>query len=643
MNISVNFTNPFVLVFLCGTLATLLINHFLEFIDYRARAKNGGHIPEVLQNIPLAAQTFDTEKLKNISAYEDAKYFKWCFSSVLTVAFDLALVLFGFYPFVFNFICGLTGFPSTIANSFCAFLLFMIITGLPSSIIGLPFSLYSEFVIEKKFGFSNMTWKLWITDQLKGIVVGLILVSLLTFVAAVAFVKFATSWWFILAAIMIAFTFIMQVVYPKFIAPLFNKFSPLEDGEAKDKIMAILDRVGFKNGGLFVMDASKRSGHSNAYFSGFGKTKRIVLYDTLLKSLTPDELAAVLGHELGHFKLHHITKRLFIMIPMEFVITFLLYKMAHLVNMYNAFGFVNITTQNVAGVQFIGMFLAAMLWSSISEIISPVSNIFSRKQEYQADAFGADVCGSPEPLITGLIKLNSENLSELIPPKLYVFWNYSHPTLVERIEKLKGRPNARVSDNYQSDTIQPFEMKNIPLILDVVVPMWSPPQEDMEFRRFYVEHIVRNNLFENDYHFELIENGSFCASAFFARKADVCKADEWYSVVSRKYSEDLLSSTKIGKSYIELMDEKTRALMNDDDIQLTLYVSRKKGCGSKLLNKLCEKLRAQGWKNLYLWTDCECNWQWYTDHGYELLSTDVYKPFSSEDEDYLTYIFRKKL
>ena len=437
MNISVNLTNPFVLIFLCGTVATFLINHFLEFIDFRARAKSGGHIPEVLQKIPLAAETFDTEKLKNISAYEDAKYFKWCISSVLMMALDLALVIFGFYPFVFNFVCGITGFPVTIANSFFAFLLFMIISGLPSSILELPFSLYGEFVIEKKFGFSKMTWKLWFTDLIKNLIVSLILISLLTFIAAVAFVKFATSWWFILAAVMIAFTFIMQVIYPKFIAPLFNKFSPLEDGEAKDKIMAILEKVGFKNGGLFVMDASKRSGHSNAYFSGFGKSKRIVLYDTLLKSLTPDELAAILGHELGHFKLHHITKRLFIMIPMEFLVTFLLYKMAHLVSLYNAFGFTEITAQNVAGVQFIGIFLASTLWTSISEIVTPISNIFSRRHEYQADAFGAEVCGNADHLITGLIKLNSENLSELIPPKLYVFWNYSHPTLVERIEKLK--------------------------------------------------------------------------------------------------------------------------------------------------------------------------------------------------------------
>jgi len=198
--------------------------------------------------------------------------------------------------------------------------------------------------------------------------------------------------------------------------------------------------------------------------------------------------------------------------------------------------------------------------------------------------------------------------------------------------------------------IQPFNMKNIPLMLEVVVPMWSPPDWNMDFRRFYVEHIIRSNYFENELHYQLIEktdeaesDGTFRAMTFFASKNDICKADDWYEEESKKYPSELLRSTLLGKSYIELMDEKTRAFMKDDDIQLTLYISRKKGCGSKLLNELCDRLHAQGWKNLYLWTDCECNWQWYTDHGYELVSTDVYKPFSSEEEDYLTYIFRKKL
>ena len=207
--------------------------------------------------------------------------------------------------------------------------------------------------------------------------------------------------------------------------------------------------------------------------------------------------------------------------------------------------------------------------------------------------------------------------------------------------------------------IQPFDMKNIPLMLEVVVPMWSPPLENMDFRRFYVEHIIRNNYFENDLHYQLVEKSSeragacsayagshdeFTSMAFFARKSDICKADDWYLEEAKKYPPELLLSTELGKAYIELMDEKTRAFMKDDDIQLTLYISRKKGCGSKLLNELCDRLRNQGWKNLYLWTDCECDWEWYTDHGYELVSKDVYGPFSEEDgKDYLTYIFRKAL
>lgn len=209
-------------------------------------------------------------------------------------------------------------------------------------------------------------------------------------------------------------------------------------------------------------------------------------------------------------------------------------------------------------------------------------------------------------------------------------------------------------------SIQPFDMKNIPLMLEVVLPMWSPQVWDMAFRRFYVEHIIRSNYFENEYHYQLVEKssdtgihdelrstpttGEFCAMAFFARKTDICKADVWYTEEVKNFPQTLQRSTKLGKAYIELMDEKTRSFMKDDDIQLTLYISRKKGCGSKLLNELCNQLQVQGYKNLYLWTDCECDWQWYTDHGYKLVSKDIYEPFTEQDgEDYLTYIFRKAL
>ena len=436
MNIAINFSNPFVLIFLIGTIASFFIHHFLEFIDYKARKKNGGTLPKELQEIP-AANVFDQEKLKKISEYENAKYFAWIPSSVCNLVLDFALIIFGFYPFIFDKICLVSGFPSSIGSCFVCFFLFMIISSIPGEILCIPFSLYREFVVEKRFGFSKMTFKLWIIDNLKEGILSIILSALLTIVASIFFVKCPSSWWFILAAVLICFTFIMQIIYPKFIAPLFNKFSPLEEGELKEKLSVLLQKTGFVSDGIFIMDASKRSGHSNAYFTGFGKSKRIVLFDTLTKTLTADELVAVLGHELGHFKLKHILKRLIFTIPLEFVLLFALYKLAQFTDLYTGFGFANITAQNVSSVQFIGLFLAILIYGSISEIISPITNIFSRKDEYEADKFSVEHCNNKEDLISALIKLNSDNLSELLPPKLYVFWNFSHPTLIERIAALK--------------------------------------------------------------------------------------------------------------------------------------------------------------------------------------------------------------
>ena len=192
-------------------------------------------------------------------------------------------------------------------------------------------------------------------------------------------------------------------------------------------------------------------------------------------------------------------------------------------------------------------------------------------------------------------------------------------------------------------------MKNIPHILEVVVPLWSPPVGDADFKRFNVEYIVRNNIFENDLRFELLDftdkeaEGEYCSCAFFTRKGEVCKALEWYDVESKKFPKELSIASEMSRTYIEYMDEKTQALMNEADIQLTLYVSRKPGAGSRLLNELCSHLKSDGYKNLYLWTDIECNWEWYVKHGYELVEEGTYEQFSSDDEDYKTFIFRKAL
>ena len=430
-------SNPFIIIFLVGTICSFLVHHFLEFISWRSRCKNKGQLPSELKEID-AASCFDTEKLANICAYKNAKYFSWIPASIVGLAITLVLVCTGFYPWLFNVVCRVTGTPDGFGSTYFCALLFFILASIPESIIEIPFSLYDEFVIEKKFGFSKMTFKLWIIDEIKGLLVSVLLTGILMAAMIAVLVNFPNTWWILLTCVMFAFTLIMQVLYPLVIAPMFNKFNPLEEGELKTRITALMENLGFKSSGIFIMDASKRSGHSNAYFGGMGKSKRIVLYDTLVKQLTTDELEAVLGHELAHYKLHHILRKICIMLPLEFVMMFVLYKIAQSNSLYTGFGFA-IAEEMIVPLQFIGLFLSSLVATSLTEILSPIMNFGSRKDEYAADKFSAELTKNPDALISGLIKLNSENLSELLPPKLYVIWNYSPPTLVERIKALKNR------------------------------------------------------------------------------------------------------------------------------------------------------------------------------------------------------------
>ena len=433
MNITLS--NPFIIIFLIGTIGSFLLDQVLEFIDYRARQKNGGMIPPEIAAIP-ASKTFDTQRLSKICSYENDKYFCWIPSAILGLCLTMVLVFSGFYPWLFGIICSWTGFPQGWVSTCVSSLLFLILSGVPSSIIGIPFGLYREFVIEKRYGFSKMTLGLWLTDMIKGMILSTILAAILIAVMSILIITFPTLWWIFVTAVMFVFTIIMQVIYPLIIAPMFNKFTPLEDGELKDKITALMEHLGFRSNGIFVMDASKRSGHSNAYFGGLGKSKRIVLYDTLISQLTTDELVAVLGHELGHYKLHHITRKLLIMIPMELLLMFVLYKCATAVSLYSGFGF-NLSQDQVMNVQIIGFFLANIVFGDWGDLFTPITKFFSRRDEFAADRFSAKLTGNAESLCSALVKLNSENLSELLPPKIYVLWNYDHPTLTERVKALK--------------------------------------------------------------------------------------------------------------------------------------------------------------------------------------------------------------
>ncbi|MCR4822146.1 MAG: M48 family metallopeptidase [Treponema sp.] len=417
-------SNIFVLIFLAGTAFAFFLDMILERIDFSFRKKHGKEIPEEL------TEHVDSATLEKTCLYEDAKYHIWIPSSILEVALSLYLVFCGFYPALMARIWTWTD------NSFFAALLFFILGGIPGSILSIPFALYSEFGIEKHFGFSNMTLSMWIGDEIKGFIINFIIMSPLL-LAMTALFKYASGWWWILlGCIYFAFSFAISIIYPLFIAPLFNKFTPLEDGELKERLEGLLKKCGFKASGLFVMDASKRSGHSNAYFTGFGKSKRVVLYDTLIQQLTPEEIEAVLGHELGHYKHHHILKKMLFMIPAVFIILFAISFLIKIPQLYSGFGF-PIDDFVPYQMMFIGIFLLSLTFGGWGSLLSPILNFASRHDEFQADAFAKKICGTGEALCTALIKLNKENLSEIQVPKIYSIFNYNHPPLLERIKALK--------------------------------------------------------------------------------------------------------------------------------------------------------------------------------------------------------------
>lgn len=421
---SMNFSNIFVLLFLGGVFFGFILDMVLERVDFSFRKKHGREIPESIKDY------VDSATLEKICLYEDSKYRLWVPSSIFETLLVLYLVFCGFYPALLNKIWFWTD------NSFFAILLFVVLGGIPGILLSVPFALYSEFGIEKRFGFSNMTFGMWLGDTVKGFLVNMVIMSPL-FLVMTALFKYAAGWWWILlGCVYFVFSMAVSLIYPILIAPIFNKFTPLEDGELKSRLEELLRKRGFKAGGLFVMDASRRSGHSNAYFTGFGKSKRVVLYDTLIRQLDSEEIEAVLGHELGHYKHHHILKKMLFLVPMVFVFLFAVSFLVRLPYFYEGFGFI-VGEEVSYKMMPVGMFLLLLVFGSWGNIFKPVLNFISRHDEFQADAFAKKICGTGEHLCSALIKLNKENLSEIQVPRIYSVFNYSHPPLLERIEALR--------------------------------------------------------------------------------------------------------------------------------------------------------------------------------------------------------------
>ena len=300
------------------------------------------------------------------------------------------------------------------------------------AVIELPVTLYQTFVLEERFGFNKMTFKLWLADLMKSSVMGALIG--LPIAALILWVMGATgSWWWLWAwGVWMGFNLLLLLIYPTFIAPVFNKFKPLDDETLKVRVTALMQRCGFAAKGLFVMDGSKRSAHANAYFTGFGAAKRVVFYDTLLAKLSANEVDAVLAHELGHFKHKHIIKRIVSMFAISLAGFALLGWLAKQAWFYTGLGVLpNLAAPNDA----LALLLFMLAMPVFSFFISPLFAQLSRKHEFEADAYAmAQTSGAD--LSTALLKLYEDNASTLTPDPVYVKFYYSHPPASERLQRM---------------------------------------------------------------------------------------------------------------------------------------------------------------------------------------------------------------
>lgn len=307
----------------------------------------------------------------------------------------------------------------------------MIITSvmLLSSLLDVPFSLYRTFGIEARFGFNKMTLGLYFRDAMKGLLLGASLGLPLLFAVLWLMAGMGELWWLYVWSVWVIFNLLVMYIYPTFIAPLFNRFTPLDDGEMKSRIENLLARCGFTASGLFVMDGSKRSAHGNAYFTGFGKSKRIVFFDTLLARLSGSEIEAVLAHELGHFKRHHVMKRMVGTFAFSLIFLWLLGQLMQTSWFYEGLG---VSTPSTA----LALLLFFLILPSFSFLLHPLLSAYSRKHEFEADTYAAQQTHASD-LISALVKLYQDNAATLTPDPLYSTFYDSHPPATARIHQLK--------------------------------------------------------------------------------------------------------------------------------------------------------------------------------------------------------------
>lgn len=399
--------------------ARLIAQLVLARLNAAEAARHRDAIPAVFQGV------MDDAAYRKSVDYTLAKNRFGNVEAVFDAALLAGIVFSGFLPAAWH---GWTAATNSTAAWSAA--LFLIVLAQVLALPGLPFEWWAQFRLEQRFGFNRSTPQLWVTDKLKGLVLGVVIGFPLLWLVLKLVDWIGPSWWLVAWAVFFGFQLVMIVVYPMWILPWFNKLAPLPEGELRERLLALAERAQFRATTIQVMDGSKRSAHSNAFFTGFGRFRRIVLFDTLVQQLEPAELEAVLAHEIGHYKLGHIPRMLAISAAMTLGAFWLIGWVAETPAVFAAFGF---DAPHVA----LALLLLMLLGSVFAFWLAPVSSFFSRRHEYQADNFARRAMSGAAPMIGALRKLTRENLSNLTPHPLFSAFYYSHPTLAEREAALR--------------------------------------------------------------------------------------------------------------------------------------------------------------------------------------------------------------
>ncbi|MGD0581708.1 MAG: M48 family metallopeptidase [Bacteroidales bacterium] len=393
-----------------------LTERYLEYLNSKMWSLS---LPEQLKGITSEEEYIQSQLYQK----ENNRLSMW--SSTFNIAVIIAMISSGGFAIADRLARGISGHIVIVS------LLFFGIIGLGSDLINIPFSWYDSFVIEKKFGFNTMTVRTFITDHIKSwfiaLLIGIPVLGLITWF----YYKIGHDFWIYAWIIITAFTFFMNLFYSELIVPLFNRQIPLEDGALREMIESFATTAGFRIRDIYVIDGSKRSTKANAYFSGFGPKKRIVLYDTLMKEFSNEEIVAVLAHEIGHYRKKHVLKSL---VSSVFITGLMLFLFSLVVD--------NPLLSRALGAEkssfHMGLIVFGILYSPLSLVIGLISNYISRKNEFQADRYVKDNY-KPEKLAEALKKLSVKNLSNMLPHPAYVFFHYSHPPLLKRLERLEVR------------------------------------------------------------------------------------------------------------------------------------------------------------------------------------------------------------